>query len=434
MRDASQDTPGRVPPHDLDTERAVLGGGMVSEAALLHAVGELEPEDFYSQTYRELFIAFRASARDNQTQIDHISILPYLPREHPDLRATLFSIMEGVPSSLNYQQYVDHVRSAGRARRALDVGLRLVENCYGGQGSYLDAPEEAIGQLAELTRAADTGGGPKAIRDSVSAVRERLVKAREHEGIIGLRTMIPKLDNLIKGLRDGQYYVIGGRPGMYKSALLGQIALNLARQGYRVLIQSPEMDRDTYLWRMAVSASGLNAGRINDGDYSDEELERIMSRADEIGELSIFVDDAGTQTVERVRLNALRLDVDVVFVDYVQKMTPDSSRSSREEQISQLSQGLVTIGKDLRIPVVVAAQLSRTLESRNDKRPLLSDLRSSGQIEQDADAVMFNFRPGYYDDDYPASELEIEVAKNRHGLTGRVLMWIRPSQIIEGRE
>lgn len=436
VRDASAPEPSRVPPHDLDIERTVLGACMVNETAMLHNIGELQPEDFYSQTYREIFIAIRAAARDNLTQIDHVSILPYLPREIPDLRSTIFQMMDSVPHAVNNSLYSRDLAALGRARRALDVGLRLVEDCYGERDNWLQAPENAIGQLASLTQAATKGGGPRALKESVEGFRERLLKARENEGIIGLRTMVDKLDNLIKGLRDGHYYVIGGRPAMHKSALLGQIALNIARQGKRVLIQSPEMDRDTYLWRMAVSTSGLNAERINDGDYTDAELDRLMERAFEIGELPIFVDDAGTQTVERVRLNCLRFDVDIVFVDYVQKMTPDSSKASREEQISQLSQGLVTIGKDLGLPVVVAAQLSRSLESRPklfDKRPMLSDLRSSGQIEQDADAVLFNFRPGYYSEDYPDSELEVEVAKNRHGSTGRALMMIRPSQWIEGR-
>lgn len=436
LRTADAPEPSRTPPHDLDMERTVLGACMVSSKAMLYAVGELQPEDFYSQTYRELFMAFRAAARDNIGEIDHMAILPYLPREIPELRRVMFEIMESVPVTINHEIYVEHIKSAGYARRAIDVGLRLVDDCYGEADQWAKAPERAIGQLAGLTRAADRHSGPQAIRESVHGLRDRLERARKEEGIVGLRTMVDKLDALLKGLRKKQYYVLGGRPGMHKSALLGQIALNIARQGMRVLIQSPEMDRDTYLFRMAVSTSGISAERINDGDYTDEELERVMARAAEIGELPIFVDDAGTQTVERVRLNALRLDVDIVFVDYVQQMTPDNPRASREEQVSQLSKGLVAIAKDLDIPVFVAAQLSRELERRVklfDKRPMLSDLRSSGQIEQDGDAVLFNFRPGYYSEDYPDSELEVEVAKNRHGSTGRALMWIRPSQWIEGR-
>ncbi|QIN79625.1 AAA family ATPase [Rubrobacter marinus] len=404
------------PAFDLDAERAVLGACLVSNAALSRLVGELEAEDFWREGHRVLWEAIRAAAREHD-EIDHLLVAEKLPKGK-DYRGALFSLIESVPTAVNAFRYAEIVLSASRARRALAAADRLKEACLSGEPeTYESAPERAMAELEGVVRR-DPKGGARAIAEGVDDLVAWLDEAREHGGVTGLRTGIPKLDRAVKGLNPGRLYLVAGRPGAGKSLLCAQIAATVARQGKRVLLQSPEMGLEDYLRRLATASAGVSGERVEEGKITHEEAKRIVREATKLAGCALYVDDRGTQTVADVRRNVLRYEPDLLVVDYLQRLMPEpeAREASSYEQVSRISFDLDRIKKDFGIPVVAAAQLSRANEQRGGKhkRPILSDLRASGQIEQDADVVAMLFRTSHYED-APEDELEIALEKNRHG-------------------
>lgn len=405
------------PPFDLDAERAVLGACLVSKAALQRLAGELEAVDFWREEHRVLWQAIRAAAREHD-EIDHVLVAEKLP-SGKDHRARLFALVESVPTAANAFRYGRIVLAASRARKALDAADRLRQACLSGEPeTYQDAPQRAMTELEGIVRH-DPREGARPIGEGLDELAVWLHEARENKGVTGLRTGIAKLDKALKGLNPGRLYLIAGRPGAGKSLLCAQIAATVARQGARVLLQSPEMRLHEYLRRLATAAAGISGERVEDGDVSDEEAKKIHLEAAKLSDAPLYVDDRGTQTVSDVRRNVLRHEPDLLVVDYLQRLMPEPEmRSAKKyEQVSQISFDLDRIKKDFGIPVIAAAQLSRANEQRGgkDKRPILSDLRDSGTIEQDADVVAMLYRPSHYDNAAAEDEIEIALEKNRHG-------------------
>ncbi len=408
--------PGQ-PPFDLDAERAVLGACLASKIALSRLVGELEPEDFWREEHRVLWEAIRAAAREHE-EIDHLLVAEKLPAGQ-DHRPKLFALVESMPNASNATRYARVVLAASRARKALDAADRLRAACLTGEPeTFQDAPQRAMTELEGIVRH-DPREGARPIGEGLDELALWLSEARANKGITGLRTGIPKLDKALKGLNPGRLYLIAGRPGAGKSLLCAQVAASVARKGSRVLLQSPEMRLHEYLRRLATASAGVSGESVEEGDVSQEQVGEIMARAAELSEAPLYVDDRGTQTVSDVRRNVLRHEPDLLVVDYLQRLMPEPEmRSAKKyEQVSQISFDLDRIKKDFGIPVIAAAQLSRANEQRGgkDKRPILSDLRDSGTIEQDADVVAMLYRPSHYDDEAPDDELEIALEKNRHG-------------------
>ncbi len=227
---------------------------------------------------------------------------------------------------------------------------------------------------------------------------------------------------------------------MGKSLVCGQAALTAASQGFRVLLQSPEMSKAEYLRRLAVSRAGVDATRVQDGLHTEQEEREINLSGALVAGLPLTIDDFGTQTLGRVRRNVVRYKPDLLVVDYLQRLMPDDRRSSRYEQVSQMSFDLDRIKRDFDIPVLAAAQLSRAVEQRQDKRPMLSDIRDSGTVEQDADAIVMLFKPSHYDDSEPEDVLRMALEKNRSGPLYETVqyidksLWIVPSRSAFGKE
>lgn len=405
----------RVPPHDLDAERAVLGACLVSEKALALSLAELSPVDFYAETHRVIYAAIKAAARTGA--VDHVSVADELKNveelERTGGRQYVFQLVESVPTAVNAHRYAKIVVAASKARGAIDAAERLKESCYGRPDEYAEAPQRAIAELEEVLRR-DSSEGARPIRDGLDELATWMHEARENKGITGIRTGIPKLDQALKGLNPGRLYIVAGRPGAGKSLVCGQICLSAARRGKRVLLQSPEMRLHEYLRRLATASAGVSGERVEEGKVTKEEEKRIFAEGAKMHDLPFFVDDRGTQTVADIRRNVVRYEPDLLVVDYLQRLMPDDRRPDRYLQVSQMSFDLDRIKKDFDIPVVAAAQLSRAVEQRHDKHPMLSDLRDSGSLEQDADAVVMLFRPSHYAD-APENELEFRVEKNRHG-------------------
>jgi replicative DNA helicase len=282
-----------------------------------------------------------------------------------------------------------------------------------------------LGDLEAVTQdAADDGAKP--ISDATDELEILLKARRAGKGITGISTGIKWMDKGLHGLNRGLSYIIAARPGVGKSLVIGQIAANAVYAGYRVLLQTPEMSRMQYLDRLAHGAAGVDYELAQAGVMTDAEEQAVIGWAKMFSKFPFFVDDYGTQTVSRVRANVMRFQPDLLLVDYLQYMTPDDTRANRNQQVGQMSRDLTKIKSDFHIPVVLAAQLNRDIKDKRDKRPELWDLRDSGEIEQDADAVIFLHRESRYDDDAPEDEIEFLCKKFRNGSLWYERMFLAP--------
>lgn len=410
-----------VAPHDLDAERAVLGACLSSPSVLSEILAILDVADFYYDRHRAAYAAIKATAKERR-EVDHV-----LAGKHSDepTRAFLFELYESVPLASNGVRYAEVVREASEARRVLDAADRIRDKAL--SFDYAEAAGFAFSELASLAHTgADNGAVTYA--DSLADFDALVRRRRENEGVTGIRTGIGKMDSGLGGLNPGCSYIIAARPGIGKSLVVGQIAQTAANNGNRVLLQSPEMGAIQYLDRLAHSMAGVDYDRAFEGRITDEEEDRVKGAARVMAKLPVFVDDHGTQTVSRVRANVLRHKPDLLIVDYLQYMTPDDPRASRNSQVGQISRGLTRIKSDFDIPVILAAQLNRAVESRSDKRPNLSDLRDSGEIEQDADAVIFLHREARWNNEAPPDEIEFHCEKWRFGPLWETTAYLAPGR------
>lgn len=271
--------------------------------------------------------------------------------------------------------------------------------------------------------------GATTFAHALPALEKLLDLSCKTNGVTGLRTGIVKIDNLLHGLNPGYSYLVAARPNIGKSLLVGQIALTVAEQSGRVLLQTPEMSEIQYLQRFACHMAGINYFDAQGGKINAGQRRSIMEAARVISKLPLLVDDYGTQTIERIHRNIERNEPDLLVVDYLQYLTPDDSRASRTQQVGQLSRDLARIKSDYNIPILVAAQLNRSSEQRNTSAPLLSDLRDSGELEQDADVVLMLDRPNKDKGVEPEDEdIMVYCRKNRMGQLWHTVLKLVPGQ------
>jgi replicative DNA helicase len=410
-----------IAPRNLDAERAVLGAALVSGRALALLAPMLDAEDFYSETHRRVWGAVKAAARDHE-EVDRVLLRRYLADPVAD-DAFVVDLLDSVPTASNALKYAEAVREAAVARRVMDAADRIKQLCASPR--YADAAGYAMQQLQGVV-AESNDEGAKPIADAAGSLAELVRSRREGKGITGIATGISWMDRGLHGLNPGCSYIIAARPGVGKSLVIGQIAANAVYAGYRVLLQTPEMSRMQYLDRLAHGAARVDYERAQEGRITDEEEAAINGWARTFAEFPLFVDDYGTQTVGRVRANVVRYKPDLLLVDYVQYMTPDDRSVNRNQQVGQISRDLTRIKSDFGIPVVMAAQLNRDIKDKKDKRPELWDLRDSGELEQDADAVIMLHREGRYDPQVPDDEIEFLCRKFRNGSLWYKKMYLAP--------
>lgn len=404
--------------HDLDAERAVLGACLVSRQALTNVLPILEPIDFYSETNRKIYSAIRSAAQDHE-DLDGLIVGRYSDEA---TRERVFALIESVPTASNASEYARVVKDASRARALLDALDRGKQGLLEG---HENVSERLLAEIQAVTQDSyDEGAKP--IADAADELARLIVARREKKGVTGIRSGIASMDNALHGFNSGCSYIIAARPMTGKSLVMQQIASCAAYQNYRVLIQTPEMSAAQYLDRMAHNAAGVDYEKALAGLLTDEEEKKVLWWARKFRDFPIFCDDAGTQTASRVRANVMRFRPDILIIDYLQYMTPDDTRANRNQQVGQVSRDLTRIKSDFHIPVILAAQLSRDIKNRADKRPELWDLRDSGEIEQDADAVVFLHREGLYDLDTPDDEIEFLCRKFRMGSLWYEKLYLAP--------
>ncbi len=422
----------RVPPQSLMAEEALLGGIMLDNSALTQVGDYVREDDFYRPGNREIFRTILALAK-NQEPIDLVTVADHLKRrgklDEIGGSGYLASLVDNVHTAANLTAYARIVKNKSLLRNLISAATEIIENSYGEVDDVdvlVDRAEKSILDVARKRNQAEITPINEIVKASFAAIDAAY---RNNTTLTGVATGFEEIDKMTCGFQPSDLIIIAGRPSMGKTSFALNIAHNAAAHPEipsRVAFFSLEMSKEQLVTRLLCSQSELNAQTIRRGFLKDEDWPRLLDAAAVISELPLYIDDTPAITVMEMRAKARRLQnengLDMVVVDYLQLMRGEGE--SREREISEISRALKAMAKELNIPVVALSQLNRSVESRIDKRPQLSDLRESGAIEQDADVIMFVYRDEVYNPDKPenAGMAEILIRKQRNGPTGTVTL------------
>ena len=421
----------RVPPSNLDAEESVLGAAMISSDAVNLVMDHLQPADFYKPAHQLIFEAI-AELFDGNQPVDAITVSDALSRREQLERmggiAYLTRLIDKVPTASNVEYYANIVEENALRRRLLEassgIGVLAFEDAD--IAEVMDQAEQVIFKVAERRM----GDGLVPVRPLVHTTLE-LIEELGSRGseITGIPTGFKDLDRKLAGLHTANLVVIAARPSMGKSTLATNIALNVALNGHTAAIFTLEMSREEVVQRLLCSKGRIDSQKLRTGQLGEQEWQRVARAAGELFEAPVYVDDSASLTVTEIRAKCRRLKrqqgLDLIVVDYIQLMTGGNRRTeNRQQEIAEISRNLKNLARELHVPIIAVSQLNRALEQRQDKRPMLGDLRESGAIEQDADVVMFIYRDEYYHPENLENRgvAEVNVAKHRAGATGRVDM------------
>ncbi len=434
----------RQPPQSLEAEQAVLGSMLIDSRCVSDVIGILRPEDFFlkqnQQLYETIYTMFNFSQTiDPVTVLDKLRELGYYEENSKDY---VLQLMEITPTAANAVRYANIVRDKSMLRGLAQAASDITETVYSQVGTPAEMLESAEKKIYAL-RKGERGDSLEHIGTVLHKVFDRLTElAQSDSAIPGLSTGLRDLDSKINGLNKSDLLLVAARPAMGKSAFALNLGVNVAKAYKKtVAIFNLEMSREQLAMRLLASESFIDMQKLATGKLTDEEWGKLAMAAASLSQTDIRIDDNPSVTVADINAKCRRIEnLGLVVIDYLQLMTSSgygkNSGDNRVTIVGEISRALKIMAKELNIPVVCLSQLSRAVESRTDKRPILSDLRESGAIEQDADSVMFLYRDEYYN---PNSEdkglAECIVSKNRHGETGTVkLQWFGPYQTFTDRE
>ncbi len=420
----------RPMPQNLDAERSILGAILLDNHALNAAIENIKPEDFFLEQHRRVFNQMIALG-ESQQAIDLVTLTESLHRVG-ELEASggapyLAALADGMPRVSNVEHYARIVREKALLRNLIHATHNIQQRALEGEDgadTILDNAESSIFALAEDRVKA----GLIPVRDIVRDNFERLEKIfREGKSITGVSTGYLELDKLLSGLQPSEVLILAARPSQGKTALALNLAENISiRAGMPVAFFSLEMSKESLLQRLVASVAQIDAHKFRSGHLSREDWRRMTEALGTISSAPLWIDDAGSTSVLEIGAKARRLKrekgLSLVVVDYLQLITGRGRFNNRQEEVSSISRGLKGLAKELQLPVLVLSQLTRAPE-REERGPQLSDLRESGAIEQDADVVMFIYRPHWSKMDASPEErdqAEIQVAKQRNGPTDKV--------------
>lgn len=430
---ANEDLLLRQMPHSLEGEQAVLGSMLIDPDCVKHVMDRLRPGDFYLRQNREIFETILTMFNYSRP-IDGITVFGEMEKAgltDDSTRSYLAQLMEITPTSANVMEYAAIVQDKALLRSVAQAAgeiTALVQEGMGEAGEILEASEQKIYAIRRGRSAQEM----VPLRNVLPDVLDRLGEMSEHENHLpGLSTGLSAIDQKITGLNKSDLILLAARPGMGKTSLALNVALNVAKGGGTVAVFSLEMSREQLATRLLSSEALVENNRLRTGLLRETDWEKIAGAATVLNRLDILIDDNPLLSVADMNAKCRRLDgLSLVVVDYLQLMTSAGGNSrggeNRQQVVSDMSRMLKIMAKELNVPVVCLSQLSRANEKRDDKRPMLSDLRESGAIEQDADIVLFLYRDDYYNEDSEKHNIaECIVAKNRHGETGKVeLRWM----------
>lgn len=422
----------KVPPHSIEAEQSVLGGLMLDNRTWDQIVDRVRELDFYRYDHRLIFRAMEKLSGHNQP-LDVLTVSESL-REINELdnaggEIYLFELANNTPSAANIVAYADIVRERSVLRQLIAAANDIANNAFNPQGrpstELLDFAERHVFAIAEQGARV---GGPANIKDYLARTMERIdALFQSGDAITGIPTGYHDLDEMTSGLQASDLVIVAGRPSMGKTMLAMNIAEQVAiKSQLPVLVFSMEMPGESLVMRLLSSLCRIDQLRIRTGKLEDEDWPRISSTVSMLSEAPLFIDDSPALSPAEVRARARRVakeqgQLGLIVVDYLQLMQVPGFNENRTAEISEISRSLKSLAKELKVPVIALSQLNRSLEQRADKRPVMSDLRESGAIEQDADLIVFIYRDEVYNEGSPdKGTAEIIIAKQRNGPIGKL--------------
>lgn len=422
----------KVPPHSLEAEQSVLGGLMLDNRAWDGVVDKLREHDFYRNEHK---LIFRVMGRlmEQSKPLDVLTVSEALREMHEIDQVGgdvyLFELANNTPSAANILAYADIVRERSVLRLLINAATDITDSAFNVQGrsitELLDAAERSVFSISEQ---GNRGGGPINIKDYLAKTMDRIdTLFHSNSAITGVPTGYHDLDDMTSGLQPSDLVIIAGRPSMGKTTFAMNIAEHVAIKSRQpVLIFSMEMPGEAIVMRMLSSLCRIDQLRIRTGKLADEDWPRISSTVSMLSDAPLYIDDSAGLSPAEMRARARRLtkehgQLGLIVVDYLQLMQVPGYSENRTAEISEISRSLKGIAKELKVPVIALSQLNRGLEQRADKRPIMSDLRESGAIEQDADLIAFIYRDEVYNENSPdKGTAEVIIAKQRNGPIGKI--------------
>ncbi len=423
----------RVPPHSVQAEQAVIGGLMLDNGTWDQVADRVGSEDFYRREHQLIFTAI-ANLAEEQKPFDVVTLAEELERreELDDVGGLpyLAALAEDTPSAANIRAYADIVREHSVTRQLIRVGTEIAESGFRPEGrkvaELLDEAENKVFQIAEQRNR--EGGGFQSIKGLLARTIDRIEELHaSDQPITGVSSGFDDFDRMTSGLQPSDLIIVAGRPSMGKTTFAMNIAENVAIQsGLPVAVFSMEMPGEALTMRMMSSLGRIDGHRIRTGKLEDDEWPRLTSAINLLSQAKLFIDDTPALSPTDLRARARRLmreqgRLGLIVVDYLQLMQAPGAAENRTNEISVISRSLKALAKELEVPVIALSQLNRNLEQRPNKRPVMSDLRESGSIEQDADLVVFIYRDEVYNEESPDKGMaEIIIGKQRNGPIGTV--------------
>ena len=430
LLEKSTDQFEKIPPQNCDAEVGVLASCLLDKNALVIAIEKLKPTHFYKEAHQIIFNSFCKLFDQNQP-IDLVTLTDHLQNNNQinSIGGVSFvsGLMDAIVTSAHVKNYIDIVREKAILREMIGTATNVIQKCYEDQANvdrlldfaennFFKISQNSLGKKEELTFR-------ELIKDSIEKIDQLYQKK---DALTGLATGFKDLDEKTSGLQKSDLIVIAARPSMGKTSLAMNIAEHVAvHQQKPVAFFSLEMSREQLVQRMLCSYARVNLHHVRKGYLSQKEWPALVDAANHLSDVELYLDDSPGLTVMELRAKARRLkstkDIQLIVVDYMQLLEQDSRRSdSRQQEISEISRSLKALAREIDVPVVVLSQLNRSAESRSDHRPMLSDLRESGAIEQDADVVLLLMRPEYYNPEDSPGEAELNIAKQRNGPVGHM--------------
>lgn len=420
----------KIMPHQKDAEQRVLGILFIDPNTFRVALDLLYKEAFYLVEHQLIFESMK-HVYQNQGTYDYLSVSGHLNDIHK-LDAVggmeyLYALSDSMPATSHLEHYITMILDAKMKRDIIQFASQVIEEGYRGEKdvtSYVDYAEEGIFEISKRRRSS----GFADLAMITEELRDITERNAHKQGITGLSTGYQNLDGLSAGLQPEELIILAARPSMGKSAFAMNVAMNVAKRNKEgqahVAIFSLEMSNNQLVSRMLSAEGNIKNGKIKSGNLTSKEWQHFETTIQALKRINIHFDDSGSVTVQDIRAKCRKLSqegkLDFVVIDYLQLIKSQNRSGNRQEEVANISRSLKQMARELQIPIMALSQLSREVEKRDDKKPVLADLRESGSIEQDADMVMFLYRPDYYkkSGDTKTGEVELVIAKNRQGIAG----------------
>ncbi|MBQ1208465.1 MAG: replicative DNA helicase [Lachnospiraceae bacterium] len=425
----------RVMPNSVEAEQSVIGAMLMDREAIITATEILHPEDFYYHQYGVMFEAM-AELHNEGRPVDLVTLQDRLKEKNvsPEVYSLemVRELLNAVPTSANVKSYAQIVRDKAVLRRLIQTNEEIINECYAGSQGVDDILQETEKKVFNLLKDSNSGEFVSIRQVALNVLSRIEAAAKNKSAVTGVPSGFVDLDYMTSGFQPSDMILIAARPSMGKTAFVLNIAQYVGfKKGKSVAIFSLEMSKEQLVNRLFAQESRVNAQNLRNGSLTDEDWDKLIESAGVIGNSKLIIDDTPSISISELRSKCrkfkLEHGLDMIIIDYLQLMTGSKkNQDNRQQEVAEISRSLKGLARELNVPVIALSQLSRAVESRTDKRPMLSDLRESGSIEQDADVVMFIYRDEYYNKDTTDKGItEIIIAKQRNGPVGTVnLVWL----------